>query len=491
MQTSLSTARLVLRTFTGNDFAALRDLTQQAEIIDILPDWAMSDAQLRDYLAAWQRIYLAEHEHVSEWLYAITLAKSNELIGWVGIWPKDGLQSSFPEVAYAISHEHRQCGLTTEAVAAATQAFFAGSNTAALVAIVKDWNIASRRVIEKTGFLPRGKTNVPRGETTAPRGKTKLQDDGEFDFFILPRPALASTAAVQLRPATADDAEQLTAIQRAAYQEHATRWGPWSSDSDSAGSGGYDCPHKMAYAIASSHYFAIEIAGVCIGGIAYLGPIAGQAYVEYLHVDPAFGRQGIATQALAQLEGLVPQANSWSLSTSAHSKDNERFYIKCGYQVVDRYDNCVTFIRHLRANPSNAQHHCGLNLNANDWNDCAIADATFFSSNLNGSRFIDTCMQDAQLHNVNLSRLSIGDARLGGIKIGHASWGGAHLHDLARGWHGDTDAVTIERCDLAGAQIRDCDLSQAQINSDQLDGLQINGVAYADLLAAWKRSQKT
>ncbi|WP_182075130.1 GNAT family N-acetyltransferase [Deefgea sp. CFH1-16] len=307
MQTSLSTARLVLRTFTGNDFTALRALTQQAEIIDILPDWAMSDAQLRDYLAAWQQFYLTEHEPISEWLYAITLAKSNELIGWVGIWPKDGLQSSFPEVAYAIGREHRQCGLTTEAVAAATQAFFASSNTAALVAIVKDWNIGSRRVVEKVGFLPRGKTTVPRGNTIVPHDKTTVPDEGEFDFFILPRPNLASTAAVQLRAATTDDAEQLAAIQRAAYLAHARRCGPWSSDSDSAGSGGYDCPHKMAYAIATSHYFAIEVAGVCVGGIAYLGPIAGQAYVEYLHVDPAFGRQGIATQALAQLEKLVPK----------------------------------------------------------------------------------------------------------------------------------------------------------------------------------------
>ncbi|WP_288841253.1 GNAT family N-acetyltransferase [uncultured Deefgea sp.] len=477
MQTSLSTARLVLRPFTSNDFTALRALTQQAEIIDILPDWAMSDAQLRDYLAAWQQFYLTEHEPISEWLYAVTLAKSNELIGWVGIWPKDGLQSSFPEVAYAISREHRQCGLTTEAVAAATQAFFASSNTAALVAIVKDWNIGSRRVVEKTGFVPRGKTALP--------------DEGEFDLFILPRPNLASTAAVQLRAATTDDAEQLAAIQRAAYLAHARRNGPWSSDSDSAGSGGYDCPHKMAYAIATSHYFAIEVASVCVGGIAYLGPIAGQAYVEYLHVDPAFGRQGIATQALAQLEGLVPQANSWSLSTSAHSKDNERFYVQCGYQVADRDDNCVTFIRHLRHNPSKPQHHIGLNLNANDWHDCAIAEATFFSSNLNGSRFIDTCMQDAQLHNVNLTRLSIGDARLGGVKIAHASWGGAHLHDLARGWHGDNEPVTIERCDLAGAQIRDCDLRQAQIHSEQLEGLQINGVAYAELLAAWQMNQQT
>ena len=473
MKTSLTTVRLVLRSFSALDFAALRALTRQPEITDILPDWAMSDKELVAYLAAWESLYLRFNPQNPEWLFAMTLAEGGELIGWVGIWPKDGLDSAFPEVAYAISRDYRGLGLVSEAVQAATAELFACSPLPAIVGIVKDWTQPSYRVLDHAGFLPRGKVTV--------------SGEGEFDLRVLSRPGLAQSAPVVLRAATVADAPALAAVQKMAYLDNARRWGPWSSDSASAGPGGYDVPGHVAYMIQMSHYYVIELAGVMVGGTGCQGPIAGKVFVEYLHIDPAFGRQGLAGKALLLLEELIPAGNIWLLATSAHSLDNQRFYQKCGYRIVGSEPDAVYFERQLRPNAPGAEHHLQQKLDYNSWSDCAMADAIFYNCNLENSRFIDVNMVGVKLHNANLSGLSIGDARLARLKISNASWGGAHLQDLARGWHPDDEVVVMERCDLAGAQITDCDLRQAQITSQQLDGLMINGIAYSDLLQAWQQ----
>jgi RimJ/RimL family protein N-acetyltransferase len=186
MQALLHSSRLVLRRFKLSDFDALFALTRQTEITDILPDWAMTQEQIRSLLDYWVGQGYPDFDPQSAaMLYAVCLSCTDTLIGWVGLWPKEGLDSPFPEVAYAISRDHRREGYCSEAVSAACAALFAACpNLPAIAAIVKDWNIASQGVVEKAGFLPRGKTTLP--------------DDGEFNLFLLQRSDLA------LRTATPD-----------------------------------------------------------------------------------------------------------------------------------------------------------------------------------------------------------------------------------------------------------------------------------------------
>ncbi|MGL6041352.1 MAG: GNAT family N-acetyltransferase, partial [Deefgea sp.] len=346
MQPHLKTERLVLRRFTLADFDALFEITRQPEIIDILPDWGMTAEQLQAYLSYWvNQGYPNFESSKPEMLYAI--CKDTHLIGWVGLWPKEGLDSSFPEVAYALSRDYRGHGYASEAVKAACAELFKHSpDLPAIVAIVKDWNTSSRRVVAQAGFLPRGTATLP--------------DDGEFDLFILPRPQLGRTALVKLRPAFEGEADMLANIQKQAFLEHYQRWGAWNpADSDAAGSAGHDSPHLLRYLLRTAHCFVIDVAGVVTGGICVEGPYANKAYVAWFFVDPALGRQGIGRQALALIESHFPDVDCWNLGTSARSEDNTRFYLSCGYQETGSDDAFRYFSRQLRDTQPQANHCSG------------------------------------------------------------------------------------------------------------------------------------
>ncbi|WP_180955060.1 GNAT family N-acetyltransferase [Bacillus sp. V3-13] len=64
----------------------------------------------------------------------------------------DKLDPSKREVAYAISKDYRNLGYTTEAVKGMVTYIFNITSLKEIVAIVKPFNIVSRRVLEKTGF---------------------------------------------------------------------------------------------------------------------------------------------------------------------------------------------------------------------------------------------------------------------------------------------------------------------------------------------------
>lgn len=474
MRPLLKTTHLVLRRFSHADFDSLYALTQQPEISDILPDWKMTPKQLQAYLGYWTTEGYAQFDSAKPAMwYAICLGE--QLIGWLGLWPKEGLDSPFPEVAYALSREHRGKGYASEAVEVACAEIFENCPAVpAVIAIVKDWNTSSQGVVQNAGFLSRGTVTLADGE--------------EFNLFILPRPQLAKTATVRLRPAIDSEAEQLAEIQKQAFLEHYQRWGAWNpAGSDAAGSAGHDSPHLIRYLIHSAHYFAIEIAGIIAGGICVEGPYANKGYISWFFVDPAFGRQGVGRQALALIDPQFPEVDCWNLGTSARSKDNQRFYLNCGYQEIGVDESFRYFKRDVRETEHKANHFSDQSLDKPCWSDSFFAHAQFYECGLPHFQLASSTMTDARFHNVNVTGLRIGDARLAGLELCHSSWGGAYLHDLSRGCHADHAPVRIARVDLGEAQIDDCDLRGAHIQGGQLDGLKINGIDYADLLSAWEK----
>ncbi|WP_028449056.1 GNAT family N-acetyltransferase [Chitinibacter tainanensis] len=471
MLSSLTTARLVLRRFSLADLDAMLALTAQAEILAVLPDWAMSRPQLTDYLSWWIAHYAEFDPQAPEWLAAICLRDSGELIGWLGIWPKIGLNETGPEIAYALSPAHWGQGLMAEAVRAFTQAIFAQCpHLPAVLAIVKDWNQGSLRVVQKAGFISRGEVTL---------------DDGEpFTFWRLPRPDLLAWP-LQLRRATQADVRELAAMQTAAYVEHAKRWGPWNAlDNPAAGPGGYNSAEMIRYLIEAAQYWVVSLGEVLVGGVCVEGPFARDISINWFFIDPAFGRKGLGQHVLQLLEAQYPTAQSWSLGTSAASADNARFYQRCGYQETDCSGGYRYFRKEVAAAVPEApsQPHGFLGEYRPELHvvDCGWPDL----------QIVNSSIERARLHNVNATGLRIGDARLAGLEICHASWGGAHLHDLALGWHGDVQPVRLSRVDLSGARLEDCDWQGAQIQGGQLDGLVIEGVPYAELRAAWLAQQR-
>lgn len=174
MSIRFETPSLVVREFVMEDFDALYELIQQTEITDILPDWNMSEEQLHGFM----RFVISSYEKLSpmdvRFLLAVEHKREKKLIGWCGVFPNDLLPIDEREVAYAMSRDYRNRGLTTEAVQAVVRYVFRNTALDHVTAIVKPFNVPSRRLLEKVGFQ-----HVRR---------TTLADDQIYDCFGLERP---------------------------------------------------------------------------------------------------------------------------------------------------------------------------------------------------------------------------------------------------------------------------------------------------------------
>ena len=69
-----------------------------------------------------------------------------------------GINGEGTEIGYGIAEDHRDCGYATEAVTAAVSWAFRQNQISCVTAEVDKDNIASVRVLEKTGFEPTGRS---------------------------------------------------------------------------------------------------------------------------------------------------------------------------------------------------------------------------------------------------------------------------------------------------------------------------------------------
>ena len=155
----IETSRLILRPLTEADVATVRLIngdehkTDEAAIEFIR--WQSNPGRLLIQFYIWLR-------------------QTNQCIGRVYIHAKPEINNEV-EIGYGITEQHRNQGYATEAAKAAVWYAFEQAGQEVLSAIVKPENTASRRVIEKLGFISGGV-------------RTVLDDDGEyfdFDYFRL------------------------------------------------------------------------------------------------------------------------------------------------------------------------------------------------------------------------------------------------------------------------------------------------------------------
>jgi len=160
---SIETERLYLRTLTQADAA-------------LAHNYDKNEYQTLEDARKWIRwAHKAGKKERKPFVYFyVWLRQTGQHIGRVYIHKKPELDGEI-EIGYGIAEEHRCNGYATEDAQAAVRFAFEQAGQEVLCAIVKPENIASRRVIEKLGFAPRGKRMV-------------LDDDGvtrEFDYFKL------------------------------------------------------------------------------------------------------------------------------------------------------------------------------------------------------------------------------------------------------------------------------------------------------------------
>ncbi|UUZ81046.1 GNAT family N-acetyltransferase [Paenibacillus sp. P26] len=160
----LETEHLLLREFNRGDFHDLWMLTRQTEITDILPDWNMSEERLRGFLEFVISSYDRFHPGDVRILLAVEHKQDGRLIGWCGVFPNDKLPPEERELAYAISKDYRNRGYTTEAAKGMVSYLFNHSSLEQIVAIVRPFNGASRRILEKCGFVHQRLARLSDGE---------------------------------------------------------------------------------------------------------------------------------------------------------------------------------------------------------------------------------------------------------------------------------------------------------------------------------------
>jgi RimJ/RimL family protein N-acetyltransferase/ubiquinone/menaquinone biosynthesis C-methylase UbiE len=150
MSIGIETKRLVLRNFEASDAQAAADNSQQPQVAH----W-MANMVLKDEAAAvgWIDWINGKCEASSQMrVFAIERKEDHLCIGLIGFAPKKELHNEI-EICYAIADPYQGNGYATEAAKALVWQAFEQVGLDLLVAIVRSENTASRRVLEKLGFI--------------------------------------------------------------------------------------------------------------------------------------------------------------------------------------------------------------------------------------------------------------------------------------------------------------------------------------------------
>lgn len=157
--TSITTPRLLLRPFQVDDFAALREIEGDPEVLRHRSRRAISEVETRAFLADCQRLALDPDPPLFPW--AVVLLPGGRLIGQIGLTRLVDL----PDEAFlwfALNRQFWGSGYMTESVIAVRDDAFGRLGLQRLHARCQTANLGAMRVLEKAGLLRVG--TIERGE---------------------------------------------------------------------------------------------------------------------------------------------------------------------------------------------------------------------------------------------------------------------------------------------------------------------------------------
>jgi len=144
---SIATERLVLHPFSEQDVDPLFDILQQPGILRYFPRTGRPPREIAARVVARQLAHWEEHGY--GW-WAVEYCAEPGLLGWAGLTylPETGET----EVAYLLRQEVWRRGLATEAAKASLRFGFEQFAFPFIIGITHPENIASQRVLEKSGL---------------------------------------------------------------------------------------------------------------------------------------------------------------------------------------------------------------------------------------------------------------------------------------------------------------------------------------------------
>lgn len=149
---TLNTERLILRRTTMADIGEIFFLRSDPRVLQYIK---RHPCQSEEEAAAFIRLLDGNIENNEGVPWAISLKDSTKLIGSIGIWrfTKEHYRA---EIGYVMDPEYQGQGLMQEALRAAVDYGFDTLGLHSIEANTDPENIASQRVLERTGFVREG-----------------------------------------------------------------------------------------------------------------------------------------------------------------------------------------------------------------------------------------------------------------------------------------------------------------------------------------------
>lgn len=152
----LETERLYLRELNENDFDALCEILTDEKTM-----YAYEGAFDRHEVRKWLDRQLDRYKKWGFGLWAVVLKETGEVIGQCGLTMQPWNETELLEIGYLFLRRYWHMGYATEAAAACKSYAFEVLNADEVCSIIRDTNIASRRVAERIGMVP-AETRVKR-----------------------------------------------------------------------------------------------------------------------------------------------------------------------------------------------------------------------------------------------------------------------------------------------------------------------------------------
>jgi len=150
MSLRIETARLILRPFVASDAAAASYNSRQPIVAHFMSDMVLNSEESAQKWIAWIADMCSDSEPCQ--VLAIERKEDERVIGIIGVVPQKKIGGEV-EILFGVADAYQNNGYATEAGKAIIWWAFEKAGLDVLSAIVKPENKASRRVIEKLGFV--------------------------------------------------------------------------------------------------------------------------------------------------------------------------------------------------------------------------------------------------------------------------------------------------------------------------------------------------
>ena len=147
MNMIFETERLFARKLTKDDFGSLCRILQDPEVMYAY-EHAFSDAEVNSWLERQLKRYVTD----GFGLWAVILKETGSMIGQCGLTMQDWNGKMVPEIGYLFEKAYWHRGYASEAAKGCKEYAFQSLKLPRVYSIIRDNNLPSHRVAERTGM---------------------------------------------------------------------------------------------------------------------------------------------------------------------------------------------------------------------------------------------------------------------------------------------------------------------------------------------------